>query len=204
MFSSILNESPWEYSSSYVWPTVQRTGTNNKMHTYGTLYITVNKCLTMADGEGREMLIKNLNTFTWKREIRPRAETAGKPGMRNSYMKARVCGLTLKKQQYHHQKRLDERRFFIILTVVQIVYNNRDIWMFCNCAHSVLWRDEKRKRMEVSKPGRLFRANTWTSTQPNSLPASRPTNETQTWQVSSVRRRQGETDRQTDEEEGGI
>lgn len=83
----------------------------------------------MADGEGREMLIKNLNTFTWKSEIKPGAETAGKPGMRNGYMKARVCGLTLKKQQ-HHQKRLDERGFFIILTVVQIVYNNCNLSQF--------------------------------------------------------------------------
>lgn len=52
--------------------------------------------------------------------------------------------------------------------------------------------------MEVSKPGRWFRQNTWHSSQPTSSPASCPANETQTWHVSSVRRRQSEAAKRAD------
>lgn len=107
-------------------------GTNNKMHTYGTIYITVNKplinVLQWQIVKGEKCWYKiSTHSLEWDQTT---AETAGKPGMRNSYMKARVCGFTFEKQQHHHQKRLDERGFFIILTVVQIVHNNCNLSQF--------------------------------------------------------------------------
>lgn len=123
------------------------------------------------------MLMKNPKTFTWNSENKLWAETAGEPGQRNNYMKARVRELTFTKRQ-HHQKQMNDGGFVICwqqfklftTNAVDHIYLTEIYDMFCNYTHSILWPDKKQEEKSVSLVDCSVRTHGPALSQPAFLP----------------------------------
>lgn len=83
-----------------------------------------------------------VDSFTWKSEMKLW-----------SFLKARVCELTLAKHQYH-QKQMNDRGFVLFwqqfklftTTAVHHIYLTGIYDMFCKYAQSILWPDKKNRK----------------------------------------------------------